>query len=239
MTQLPAWAGGYTDAGGILTSPASLQGADDSTYARWISAGRNATANWYATTFDLSEIPAGSTVNSVTVRIKGYTSHTGSPLDYLHAQLYAGITPKGATFENLALTTLSSNVWATFQYTDVAYADLASLQVWFEGDRANSTVSSTIYVDSVQLTVDYTAGGGDQQFTETDSNASVTETVTVAATPEIQADAASGTDAESLSQGGGDQQFTETDSAIGAESYQLDTPPTAKPGKLWIRRKKN
>ncbi len=108
--------------------------------------------------FDTS-VPAGATVNSVTVEVNWYVS-TNASIATLGFQPYVSGTAQGTEFTNTAspiAATIESSV-----YTGITQAQLLDgtfavrVRMW----RGNSNTAVTAYLDYVRVTVDYTAASG-------------------------------------------------------------------------------
>jgi hypothetical protein len=117
-----------------------------------------ATDSGYFTTLDYSAIPAGSIINSVTVKYYEGRSGTGSGTGRHAVKL-------GATVDNYTKHTFGA---AYTLHTEAAtrpgggswvYADLANVQVRFHSFSDAGTAGRIIRVDQLWLTIDYTPGG--------------------------------------------------------------------------------
>lgn len=129
-------------------------GTNDATYGTWTNASRSATAYINIGGFDFSSIPAGATINSVTVLIRHYESNT----TYINAvtfQPYDGTTAIGSAFAATRATAARSDS-TTFSPT-LAQLQSAAFCVRVNATRSNQTTSTIFRLDYVDISVDYTA----------------------------------------------------------------------------------
>jgi hypothetical protein len=106
----------------------------------------------YHTTF--AAIPAGSTINSVTVKLRHMESATAR-FSTVRFQPYSGSTALGS----IATATLAASVRddsATFPVT-LAQLQASDFKVRATATRASGTISSVFYIDHMDVTVDYTS----------------------------------------------------------------------------------
>lgn len=140
---------------GTWSNLANAQGSTTGTYATWASTTRSASATVELSTFGAQSSGPGSqdTINSVTVTVRHLESNT-TVINSVTAQLYSGATAIGAAQTLTRATAVRED---TFTISGVTYAQLADLRVRVTSARSNSTTSATQSVDSVRLSVDYTA----------------------------------------------------------------------------------
>ena len=162
MPVVTAYASGSTNETGAATwaSQSNAYGSTSATFATWTNSTNGATASIDYNGFGTwSSIPDGSTINNVTVTIKGYVNNTSRILAPT-ARLYIGSTPKGSGATTLSThSTTSTNVYGSFQYTDVSLPELEgnTMLVRFNVTHGANTQSGIQYVDYFQIDVDYTA----------------------------------------------------------------------------------
>lgn len=149
-----------TALGGVGTwaSTPNALGGDDNLLAVWTKPNDiNTVSIWLELSGfgAFSDIPAGATVNSVTVRTNQYqasTSRMAAPL----VELWDSATAQVGATQTGALTSITTNV-DVFTFSGVT-ASLSTLRVRFRhrGNAANGQ-GSNASLDYVSLTVDYTA----------------------------------------------------------------------------------
>jgi len=141
---------------GTLSNPTNAY-TNNSTYAELSSADRNDQNDIDYSGFDLSSIPSGSTINSVSIEAElrfGTTGETDT--------LYFGLLDNGVTQgTNLTIST-EPTTDTVFENTNVGTWTLSSLQsaslnIDLYWKHANSKNSETIYIDYFAVVVDYTA----------------------------------------------------------------------------------
>ena len=129
--------------------------ADDGVYAT-TKGTRNSNHDIIGSGFDLSSIPSGSTINSVTVEVQYKLDRvTSSWIGTLQAQKSGTISGEAATTTAYPTT---DTVWTNANTGTWTYADLANLQVLFR-IRKTTILSRLWSVDYLAVTVDYTAAG--------------------------------------------------------------------------------
>src|SRR5215218_3716753 len=143
---------------GSWATPTNAVGGDDNAVAVWT---KPAATNQVSASLELSsfgafaDIPAGSTINSVTVRVNEYNANTTRMQGGSYELWDAAAAQIGATQFGLNTTT-TSNV-DSFAFTGATLAQLGALRgrVRARGSATNAQ-SSNGSVDYVSLTVDYT-----------------------------------------------------------------------------------
>ena len=154
----------YPLSNGLNSSP------DSDTYAEInLTTGNRATST-LAVKFDMSQVPAGATIDSITCRIKARISNSSPYVLTGVAQLYYGATAMGGEVE---LGT--SAVAQTFN--DVGYWDrdrLSQLTLLITCTRGvmGGSNSQTLRFYGADLTVDYTGGGSTGPVLSTKVNGS-------------------------------------------------------------------
>lgn len=141
---------GYTNSGNV--------GADDGTMATADPAKNSDVSAYFGfPAFTTGEIPDGSTINSVRVRVAFLVSVTTSVAEQ-YAQVFLNTTPVDAeqsnTAEPLTETNLDHTVTSGVTLTDLRTADLVRCRS--RSRRGNSSTAVTFSLDFVQITVDYT-----------------------------------------------------------------------------------
>lgn len=151
----------------ISSSANAQDGSDSTTYATInLKTGSNAETYVYWK-FDLSEIPDGATINSVSCTAKCYINQTGS--SYVSSrtiQLYSGTTAKGSatTFSNsTSVLTLTTGTWT------VAELKNASIRTYAQRGTRNTSTTYYIRFYGATLTVNYTYQGIAYEITATSS----------------------------------------------------------------------
>lgn len=129
------------------------KGSSNTSYTQVnLTTGSNAETYFYYK-FDLSSIPEGATINSVSCTYKGYISNTTtSYINTRNAQLYSGSTPKGSsdTFtQSISARTLTTGTWTR--------DELQNARIRLYAKRGTSRTSNTYYIRfyGATLTVDY------------------------------------------------------------------------------------
>jgi hypothetical protein len=161
-TSGPVFGGAVTTlAGGQGTwaSTANIIGTDNNTLAVWSkpAATNQVSASLEVSSFGaFSDIPANSTINSVTVAVNQFNASTTRMLGGQYELWNAGTAQIGATQTGLNTTTTTNVDSAVI--TGVTQAQLSTLRVRVRarGAAANAQ-TSTGSVDYVSLTVNYTA----------------------------------------------------------------------------------
>lgn len=151
----------------ISGSANAQDGSDSTTYATInLKTGSNAETYVYWK-FDLSEIPDGATVNSVSCTAKCYINQTGfSYVSSRTIQLYSGTTAKGSatTFSNsTSVLTLTTGTWT------VAELKNASIRTYAQRGTRNTSTTYYIRFYGATLTVNYTYQGIAYEITATSS----------------------------------------------------------------------
>lgn len=123
-------------------------------------------------TFDFSEIPAGSTINSVSCSAKTYINTTNSSrITTRQAQLYSGSTAKGSasTISNsTSAYSMTPGTWTRDELQD------ASLRIYVKRGTSNTTSTYYVRVYGATFTVEYTFNGVAYVITASSSEAAVT-----------------------------------------------------------------
>jgi len=150
--------GGSSGTGSKSTAWTNLTnavGSGTGTFAVWTSTQRSEVGTWTGGSFGLS-VPAGSTINSVTVQIAHKESTTGSTISSVTGQLFIGSTAVGTAQSFTPLTT-TERTDSFVVSSGVLDTDIPNLSVQVACTRANSTTSAGESIDWCQITVDYTS----------------------------------------------------------------------------------
>ena len=137
--------------------------ANPATYAVWTSTGSSASGSITPAGYDFSSIPAGATINSVTVTLRHFENNiTRIPTVRVTPQSGLG----GYNLQTLFTCTVATAARDDTQvYTTGLIMDLAELQGGCKfnaaATRAAVTQSATFNVDHIDVTVDYTVAGAD------------------------------------------------------------------------------
>ena len=118
-------------------------------------------------TFNVTGIPDGATITSVTCLVKSRVSST----NYLTAstiQLYTGATAKGRATSAASTTARAREITNTGTWTK---AELANIQVRLTGTRGTSNTNSAayLYFYGADLTIEYTISGTEYSVVATSS----------------------------------------------------------------------
>jgi hypothetical protein len=127
-------------------------GSTPATYATWTSSVSNAIGYIETSGYDFSSIPAGATINSVSVTIRTLVNNAARFVS-IRFQPYSGTTPLG-TAGTGADTTVPSNDTAIFPVT-LAQLQAANFKVRTTFNGASSTQSRVGSIDHADVTVDY------------------------------------------------------------------------------------
>lgn len=186
-------------------------GTNNATYATATSNNRNATDYIEIGGFDgagkFGDIPAGATINSVTIKVRHYESNTGL-FDYVNVQPFESSTPIGTAQAATLVTTATTYSTTAFTPT-LAQLQSTSFTIRVEIDRPNITTSCTFYLDYVDIEVDYTPaalGGAIGPASETDA-------AVVVAYPIVQAIGAA-VETDEVPSGGVDNLLTENEASF-------------------------
>ena len=145
--------------------------ADDGSYAT-CAPGKNATVtgDWDFAAFTDTDIPVGSTINSVTIETQWHISTTSSNETY-HQQNVDGGTAGTETTDTTGTTAdkvTQTTAWSTLP-TIAELKTAGQIVARIKGQRGNSNTAVTFSLDYIKITVDFTAGG--TNFTITPSGA--------------------------------------------------------------------
>ncbi|SCZ80401.1 hypothetical protein SAMN03080599_02252 [Acidaminobacter hydrogenoformans DSM 2784] len=125
-------------------------------YATWTSTSRNQTAQLILgiAAFD---IPAGATINSVTVYVeRKWSSGASSLIDYAYAQASNSGTLRGTQYNDTTFPTTDTAFSTDGGTWTVSELSAGTMQVRFDSDRKNTTSQTIHYLDDVYVEVDYT-----------------------------------------------------------------------------------
>lgn len=139
--------------GANFTNPGNMY-SDNGVYATVTATVKSTTSQIYLEGFNYSAIPAGSTINSITINVDRKMSGTTS-IQSVAIQAYKSTTAMGTKATSTAEPT-TDTVFSNATTGTWVYADLANLRVLLEDIRGNSTVACTISYDYVSATVNYT-----------------------------------------------------------------------------------
>lgn len=150
---------GWTSSGNAFAT------TGDNVYAT-AAPGKSATINgdFGFPAFTTADIPAGSTINSVTATVEWFMSAavTGG---LLGVQIFNGATALGTETTNATKTSSASEGQDTqVVTTGIALADLqtaGTVKARVRATKGNTTTAMTANLDFVSLTVDYTAAAAD------------------------------------------------------------------------------
>ena len=121
-------------------------------------------SSWVTYTFDVTGIPSGATINSVTCQVKASVSST-SYIATAVLQLYTGTTAKGST------TSFRSNTATTYTLSPGSWtiSELASARIRATATRgtSNTSRSAYIYFYGANLTINYSISGTNYEITST------------------------------------------------------------------------
>lgn len=108
-------------------------------------------------TFDVSEIPEGATIDSVTCSVKSRVSST-SYLTASTIQLYSGSTAKGAATSAASTSATARSISNTGTWT---YEEIQNIQVRLTGTRGTSSTSRAayLYFYGATLNITYSLNG--------------------------------------------------------------------------------
>lgn len=136
-----------------------------------LTTGTNAVTYVYFT-FDFSEIPAGSAIDSISCSAKTYINTTNtSRITTRQAQLYSGSTAKGSA-STISNSTTAYNM-TTGNWTRDELQD-ASLRIYVQRGTSNTTSNYYVRVYGATFTVEYTFNGVAYVITASSSEAAVT-----------------------------------------------------------------
>lgn len=164
ITGSPTFVPSSYDGGTFTTSTSTnyqvsngLTGSNSTSYARFQI---STTAQYAIYSFNVTGIPAGATITSVTCSVKAYA--TSSNVTTRTVQLYSGTTAKGSAY---TLPTSSS----TFNLTTGTWtvSDLANAKIRFDGKRSSGNSTYYIRFYGATLTVNYSVTGTEYSITST------------------------------------------------------------------------
>lgn len=140
---------GYTPSSGIWY--------DDATYMIFTSTTRRA-VGYVNVQIQPFTIPTGSTINSVTAYMQRLWSSGASALiTSAWMQMYYSATPRGTQFVESAFPTTETEVSVDAGTWTVAELNGNNMAIYVNTTRANTTTSTSHYVDILYVVVDYTA----------------------------------------------------------------------------------
>ena len=136
-----------------------------------LTTGTNAVTYVYFT-FDFSEIPAGSTIDSISCSAKTYINTTNSSrITTRQARLYSGSTAKGSASTISNSTTAYSMTPGSWTRDELQNA---SLRIYVQRGTSNPTSNYYVRVYGATFTVEYTYNGIAYVITASSSEAAVT-----------------------------------------------------------------
>ena len=156
---LTRYAGTATPVTGTWTTAANATGDTTGTYATWTSNASGGSASLDLSGFDFSTIPAGSTVNSVTITVRSWVNNVARVTSQA-AQLMDGATVIGAA-QALTNSTTTTTETAFTRTPTLAQLKSSGLKVRYTAQRAAVTQSATANVDRVSVSVTYTTPAPD------------------------------------------------------------------------------
>ena len=162
---------GYTGLTNITTSTNSSYKMDNgyndenhsSNYARLVL--QTSTTGYVYWTFDVSEIPAGATITSISAKARVRVNNTNY-VTSTKCQLYTGTTAKGSnsTFASTSssnIVTLTTGTWTR--------SELNNLRLFIGGTGSSSSNSKYIYFYGASVTVNYSVSAYDITLTNNTS----------------------------------------------------------------------
>lgn len=153
MPTLSARGTGATTVATTWSNPANVYDTNTATSATWVNAARSIVGSIEVTGFNFSTIPAGATVNSVTVNFIHSESSTTIIASLALEPFSNGVSADTAQApaRNTALTTTSH------VFTGITLAELqTAFSVKATATRSNSTTSTTWTIADIEVVVDYT-----------------------------------------------------------------------------------
>ena len=156
----------------ITSTENAYNPSSNTTYATInLTTGSNAVTYVYFT-FDFSEIPAGSTIDSVSCSAKTYINTTNSSrITTRQAQLYSGSTAMGSASTISNSTTaysMTPGTWTRDELQD------ASLRIYVQRGTSNTTTTYYVRMYGATFTVEYTFNGVAYVITASSSESAVT-----------------------------------------------------------------
>jgi hypothetical protein len=146
---------GTSASGTNWVNPTNATGSPNDNYATWTNNQRSTTATLTVGGFGTwASIPAGSTINSVTITVQHHESHVATPVASITGQAFLGATGQGSpTTFTRSLTDRDDTITPTLTLAELQGN---TLDVQIVATRANSTTQSIFYVDAVSVLVNYT-----------------------------------------------------------------------------------
>ncbi len=131
--------------------------ADSDTYTEiYLTTGTQATS-MLAVKFDMSQVPAGATIDSIACRIKARISNSSPYVLTGVAQLYYGATAMGGEIE--LSTSATTQTFNDVGYWDRDRLDTLTLIITCTRGVMGGSNTQTLRFYGADLTVNYTAGG--------------------------------------------------------------------------------
>lgn len=152
ITQYPTTATANT---GTWGTTANATGSGTGTYATWASSTSGATATLDLAGFDFSGVPAGADINSVTLVFRHYTNSVSGANTMRYQLLSGGTSVQALTV--ISATEVSTVTEQTIAATSLPTADQlrTGFTVRYQARKATNTTATTVYLDRVAVTVDY------------------------------------------------------------------------------------
>ena len=172
MSKVSKYANTHTAITTGYTNPSNAYATGDSAYATAMPGSKNSevAAYWGFPAFTTSDIPDGSTINSVTVK-HVFKVSTNASVAEEYIQLYLGTTSQGTEQVNvkepLTDTELSNAVTSVITLSNLRTADFVRART--RSRRGNSNTSVTFSIDYVLIEVDFTEPGSNFQKNVDDS----------------------------------------------------------------------
>ena len=156
----------------ITSTENAYNPSSNTTYATInLTTGTNAVTYVYFT-FDFSEIPTGSTIDSISCTAKTYINTTNSSrITTRQARLYSGSTAKGSASTISNSTTAYSMTTGTWTRDELQNA---SLRIYVQRGTSNTTTNYYVRMYGATFTVEYTFNGVAYVITASSSEAAVT-----------------------------------------------------------------
>lgn len=153
------------------TSNACTSTSNTSNYARFSL--RNSTSYTAIYSFNISGIPSGATITSVTGQVRAAIQNTSYTAN---VQLYSGTTAKGSS-TNINSTTASTSggsLWTVNGGTSWTLEEVSNLKLRFVPNNVSSNNNRYLYVYGADISVNYSISGTAYTITSTSSVDGVT-----------------------------------------------------------------
>lgn len=137
---------------------------------------RNSSAETYVFwEFELEEIPAGATINSITCNYKARTSNSStSYINQATIQLYSGTTAKGSSKSILSTSTSASSITTPGTWTAAEINAGVRLRTYAKRGTSRTTSNYYIYFYGADISITYTYEGTAYEITASSNVSGVT-----------------------------------------------------------------